>query len=173
MIKLSMEIIINSPKYGQKIILIDESDYHVIKEYNWCISKSEKNRLYVTSSVWKGNKLYLHRVIAGAKRHEIIDHKNGDPLDNRRDNLRVCSQAMNCHNQGLRSNSSTGFKGVHFYKSRQKFVAEITVNYKRISLGYFDNVNDAAYAYNTAAMQYFGDFAKLNVIGNPGRKLEK
>jgi hypothetical protein len=88
-----------------------------------------------------------------------IDHKNGNPADNRIANLRQCSHAQNTRNVARRSNRS-GFKGI--YRHRSKWRAEITVNGRRIHIGVYSTAQDAADAYDAAARFYHGEFARTN-----------
>lgn len=98
-----------------------------------------------------------------------VDHINGDKLDNRRENLRACTHKQNCRNFPKFSTNKTGYKGVarNSKKYGGVYRAQIMVNYKQKFLGYYDNPDDAARAYDLAAIQYFGDFARLNfpIIG--------
>ncbi len=107
--------------------------------------------------------LLMHRYLTNPPNHMVVDHINGDTLDNRRSNLRVCTHKQNISS----SRSVTGnskFKGVTFDKSRGKWSAQIKVDYKRIYLGRFAVEQDAALAYNKAAISAFGEFAVLNEI---------
>ncbi|WP_411800508.1 HNH endonuclease [Cupriavidus respiraculi] len=88
----------------------------------------------------------------------VVDHINHDTLDNRRINLRICTKSQNQWNRRVGANSSTGVKGVSHVKSRGKYRAEIRVFGKRIHLGWFDQIDDAAYAYRQAARIHFGEF---------------
>lgn len=90
-----------------------------------------------------------------------VDHINGDGLDNRRENLRVCSPMQNLWNSKKQTNTS-GFKGVTKRASDKAFIARIRVNYKLISLGSFADPIDAAKAYDAAARAHFGEFARTN-----------
>lgn len=87
-----------------------------------------------------------------------IDHINGDRSDNRIENLRLASKGQNCQNSALRSDSSSGFKGVS--RHQKKYQARISFNKKLIHLGYFETPEAAHEAYRKAAAEYFGEFAR-------------
>ena len=89
---------------------------------------------------------------------------NGNGLDNRKANLRICSNSQNQANRGVGKNNTSGFKGVWFDNRVLRWRAAIQVLKKRIQLGKFDLKEDAARAYNKAATKYFGEFALLNRI---------
>jgi len=149
--------------------IIDSDDYDKIKDYKWSCSKLG----YVSSVInsykpgQKRNKIqktiYLHKLIMGES-SKFIDHIDGNSLNNRKSNLRFCTQMENSRNQSIKSNNTSGYKGVSWSKSMRKWEASISPNYKRIVLGYFINKIEAAIAYNEAAIKYFGRFAKLNII---------
>jgi hypothetical protein len=98
----------------------------------------------------------------GEEGDALIDHKDGNALDNRRDNLRPATFSQNTANRHAPTESNSGFKGVWFDKRKEKFVASIGVKRKRITLGRFDRAIDAALAYDAAAVSAFGDFARTN-----------
>lgn len=89
-----------------------------------------------------------------------IDHKDGDPKNNKPDNLRLATYAQNNANQGLKSSNTTGFKGVVFLPSSKKFRATIKVNAQRIHLGVFNSAEEAHAAYVAAANKYHKEFAR-------------
>jgi hypothetical protein len=93
--------------------------------------------------------------------HEI-DHVNGDKADNRMDNLRLAARSENCQNAAIRSDNTSGYKGVTFRKSSGKWIAQIAINGKRLHLGCFPSAEDAAHAYDAAARQYHGKFCCVN-----------
>ena len=105
----------------------------------------------------------LHRMVVGAKPGELVDHINGDGLDNRLENLRICNAQENSRNtKGWRKSSST-FKGVSLHRaSGGKWRALIGVGGKSIYLGIFNSEEEAARAYDEAARHHFGEFANLN-----------
>lgn len=102
----------------------------------------------------------LHRFLLNAKKGQIIDHINGNGLDNRRDNLRFCTHTQNMWNRKVHKNSSSGYRGVH--KNRNAWCARIAVNKIRIRLGSFERAVDAAKAYDKVAKLHYGVFARLN-----------
>lgn len=126
------------------------------------LSKSWKinNLGYVTS---KDGEL-MHRIILGAKDSDYVDHKNGIKTDNRLCNIRICNQSQNGANSKKRKNTSSRFKGVSYRKSRNKFYAHITKNGKTYSLGFFIKEEDAAMAYNKKAIEFFGEYARINIL---------
>jgi len=100
----------------------------------------------------------MHREIMGCPTKKQIDHINNDPLDNRRSNLRVCSHAENSRNRRM---SSGKLKGV-LWKSKNRWQARIRVNGNLKVLGSYLSPQDAASAYDKAAVKYFGEFANIN-----------
>lgn len=89
-----------------------------------------------------------------------LDHLNRDRKDNRIANLREATRSQNTANKGARVGSVTGLKGVRFHRTRAKYQSRITVNYKEIHLGYFDNAEAAHEAYRVASEKFFGEFAR-------------
>ena len=93
-----------------------------------------------------------------------IDHVNGDGLDNRRANLRPATAGQNQANRSRNTNGTSRFKGVAWFQKSQKWMAKITHNYKQIYLGCYHTEKEAAIAYNVAALELFGEYARLNNI---------
>lgn len=93
-----------------------------------------------------------------------IDHKDGNKLNNLENNLRISTKTQNNQNSRIRKDNISGYKGVIWYNKLNKWRAYITINKKQIHLGYFNTKEDAARAYNIAAIKYFGEFAQLNDI---------
>jgi hypothetical protein len=108
----------------------------------------------------------MHRLILELDGQNIdgleVDHDNGNRLDNRRENLRPATKSQNMSNRGPFLNNKSGFKGVCWHKRRQKWIAQIHVSGKRTHLGYFDDPIAAARAYDAAALELHGAFARLN-----------
>jgi hypothetical protein len=149
-----MELIIHGCK-----VLIDDDDYNLIKGINWWISVKKYTRYA------RNKKGMMHRVILGLMdKNILVDHKNGNGLDNRRANLRQCTIAENNRNVVKRISGTSKYRGVSWHKLEGKWQAQIKHNNSRRHLGYFINENDAAIAYNNAAKELHKEFASLNVI---------
>lgn len=165
-----MELIINSPKYGEIKYLIDGEYYDKVKSYNWHAYYSPNTKsFYISTNIRKNNGKYtllrLHRLITDAPKGMCIDHINHNTLDNRKTNLRICTNAENQRNSRKHFDGITSkYKGVSWKKHAKKFVAKIRYCGKDKHLGYFDNELDAAIAYNNAAIKYYGEYAKLNEV---------
>ena len=145
---------------------VSPEDFDCVAAFPWHV----RNRGYVARTIRCENgrrrQLHLHRFILGVDDAGVmVDHINGDPLDNRRENLRVCSNSANQHNQGLNKRNTTGYKGVCFYKKSGKYRAQIKHQMARHFLGEFRTPEEAAHAYNKAAIRLHGDFAVLNPVG--------
>ena len=145
-----------------KVALVDNEDYPELSKHKWCAVEYH-NVWYARRRFIKGKNVFMHREILGLKFGDGIktDHWNHNGLDNQRHNLRICTNAENCRNQRVHKHSSM-FKGVTWWKTRQKWMARIYYNYKQIHLGYFDSEIEAAKVYDRAALKYHGEFAKLN-----------
>lgn len=140
--------------------LIDDCDYDLIHFYKWNVYK---NGYCTASELRKLKQTYLlHRIIAERMGIDssVIDHINGDPLDNRRCNLRSATTSKNMMNRGKQLNNKSGYKGVT--RRRDKWRVTVTVNRKHVYEAYFDDLIEAARAYDKAAIQYHGEYAKLN-----------
>ena len=151
-----------------KVTIVDDEDFEYLNQWKWSTNSAKPERFYAWRNKridGKVNMIYLHRFILNITDRKIyVDHINNNSLDNRKVNLRQCSHSENERNKDKTKRNSSGFKGVCFDKSCNKFCSLITVNKKRIWLGYFIDPIDAAKVYNEAALKYHGDFAKLNEI---------
>lgn len=140
--------------------LISFIDYLKVSKFNWY--KDSYNRVY---SKIKDRSVFLSRFILGPKNSEIVDHIDGNALDNRRHNLRITDRLGNARNHGLNKNNTSGYKGVSSDKSKKdRWRSYIVVNKKQIWLGSFSSKKEAARSYNEAAKKYFGEFARLNDV---------
>ena len=106
----------------------------------------------------------MHRVILKTPKGMDTDHRNGDGLDNRRCNLRICTKSQNSINRKMQSNNTSGYRGVYWHKRDKKWLAHIKIDGKKINFGYCSTKEQAAEAYNEAAKKHYGEFARLNII---------
>ncbi len=139
--------------------LVDDTDFAFLSQWRW----RKNNKGYVVrSETVNGQRVYLnlHRVLLNALRGLYVDHINGNKLDNRRSNLRLCTQSQNQANRRLHRNNSSGFKGVTNRGSR--WHARIWVREQQIHLGYHATAYRASLVYDHAARRFFGEFARLN-----------
>lgn len=147
-----------------KVFIIDKEDYEKIKNYTWYACHKRKNSSpYIIADYMidgKKYKLYLHRFLMGCVKGDgkIIDHINGDTLNNSKSNLRVASRAENQRNCKTQHNCQSGRKGVRKHKLCNKWQARITVNDKEIYLGLFDTFEEACKAREKAEDLYFKEY---------------
>jgi len=149
-----------------RFTIVDPHDFYWFNNFHWCL-KQNGPRLYAVRLIGASDNrtriLSLHREIMKAPPTLLVDHRNGNGLDNRRDNLRLATHSQNQCNKGKsRSNSSSRFIGVYFEKRSGRWVAKIVLHGKRIWLGRFTDELSAAHAYDKAALEYHKDFARLN-----------
>jgi len=139
--------------------IIDFKDIPLIVNNYWYQHKDG----YAVCNISR-KKIRLHRLITNAPYDMEVDHINGNKLDNRNYNLRICTKAENQRNRSKQSNNSSGYKGVSWHKGMNKWTANIGINGKREYIGSFSDKDEAARAYNQAAIKHHGEFAKLNLI---------
>jgi len=141
--------------------IVDPDDYQKLAQYDWQLFESKSKNFY---AVWfDGIKIVkMHRVIMNAPAGKIIDHRDRDGLNNTKQNLRFATPSQNCCNCRRPKNCNSKYRGVCFHKHIKKWRAEIHYNGIREHLGYFENEEDAAKAYDQAAKIYHGEFAVLN-----------
>lgn len=152
---------------GGYLSLVDDEDYYDLIKFRWTYQKAIKGRskvVYAKRFIRKGEYEFMHRRIMKAEKGRCVDHIDGNGLNNCRSNLRMCSQKENSANTRKHKSSSSRFKGVHFYARYRSWMAYICPNRRKIHLGYFKTEEEAAQAYNKAALLYFGEFARLNEV---------
>jgi hypothetical protein len=142
--------------------VVDAADA-ALGEVRWCVLGGGPRQRYAARKERAGAPtILMHRVIVGAARGQQVDHINGDTLDNRRANLRIATHAENQRNRARSRNSLSGYKGVSPPANGKRWTATIHAGDRRVHLGSFDTAEDAARAYDKAAREMHGDFARLN-----------
>ncbi len=160
-----MELI---PLNHNQFAIVDSKDFEGLSQYKWRADKYGNTGFRVLRTDYEGWKkgkqatIFMHRQIMNPPANMQIDHINHNALDNRRCNLRVCTQSQNMANGKMRSKKTSRYRGVHFDKLRKKWQAQIRSNGQNKGLGYFINEAEAAMAYDNEAWQSFGEFATLN-----------
>lgn len=146
--------------------VIDEADLHLVSGIKWHAQPVHRASGGFYAVNGRGGakptqfgRRYMHRVIMGASEHQIVDHINGDGLDNRRSNLRICDASTNCVNRQYVG--STGHRGVERTASG-KYRAKITFHGRVIRSGLCLTAHAAAIEYDILAAEYFGSAARLN-----------
>jgi hypothetical protein len=150
------------------IAIVDKEDYEWLMGWNWyCTSRGRKgiqDRLYPARRCEIDGKVHIlsmHRQIMGIDlpRGTVVDHIDGNPFNNRRANLRICTQSENGMNKKVQSNNVSGLKGAHREPRGNRWKSSIRVNGRSKHLGYFNTPEAAHEAYIKAAKLHFGEFA--------------
>lgn len=147
----------------QLVALVDDLDFEKLNQYKW-YALNCKGIFYARTAIpFEGKQkiLIMHRLILDAPKDMMVDHRDGNGLNNQRSNIRLCTRGQNKMNQNTRSGSSQ-FKGVTWNKRAKKWRAFITVDSKLMYLGSFKSEVAAAKKYDIKAKDLHGDFANLN-----------
>ena len=164
---------------NQKVV-IDNEDYEFIAQNKWCVNKIRNIHYAIrTVTIRSQNKkeniknklknIYMHRLIIEIKLKrklkfdEEIHHINGNGLDNRKENLRIVTRSQHQALSKKRKDCTSQYKGVHWHKRDKIWIAQIRYQKKLIHLGCFENEIKAAKAYDQAALEYFGEYARINL----------
>lgn len=143
-----------------KVALVDDEWYEMVNQFKWTAFKSGEQWYAVRG--WKDDRILMHHFIMGKPEKLVVDHIDGNGLNNQKSNLRHCTHSQNHLNQGLQSNNTSGIKGVNFHKATNKWTAYIKVNGKKKHLGSFLTLEEAGKAREKAIKEVFGDFATSN-----------
>jgi hypothetical protein len=147
-------------------VLIDDDMAPMVLARKWHVSDRKRGIYFATSILFPDGKrrdVKLHRFIMECPPGLLVDHRNGDHLDCRRENLRVCTIAENTRNEPMLKTNTTGYRGVSFHKRRGKYRAYIKFNNRYIHLGYFETLEAAAEKYKKTAKELFGEFYREGV----------
>lgn len=145
-----------------KFAIVDDEDFIIMSRMKWFVTKFKCNKFYPATYI-DGKFVFMHRFIIKPVSGFEVDHINGNGLDNRKINLRACSHAQNMANRGVSKHNTSGFKGVSKCRGDDApYFAYIQVNNKTKNLGRYKTGIEAAIAYDLAAQEVFGNFAKTN-----------
>lgn len=150
-----------------KFAIVDEADFEWLNQWNWYLSET-KNTCYAFRSFKMAGKwttVTMHRFILGLKKGNSLesDHKNGKGLDNRRENLRICTHSENMQNRHrMKKGRSCHRQGVYRLESSGRWMASIMKNYKSLYIGTYSTAELAAHAYDKKAVELYGSSAKTN-----------
>lgn len=136
---------------------VDLRDWPAVSQYRWCAYRA-RHTFYAGTTI-KGKRLDLHKLLTGAK---LTDHEDGDGLNNCRGNLRGATHSQNGLNCRPHKRNTSDFRGVHRHTRDHCWIAQIRVNKTTVHVGCFDNKVSAALAYDVAAKESHGQFARLN-----------
>ena len=147
-----------------KLVTVEPKDYEEQTVHKWYAkrgnSRKKQTRYYAARST-KGKTVFMHREIMRCPEGMEVDHINGDTLDNRKANLRICTRADNTYNSRSRIATSL-YKGVSFHNLTKKWAAQISYKHKKRHISLFEHQVRAAKAYDDRAKELFGEFAYLN-----------
>jgi hypothetical protein len=140
---------------------LDDADYDRAKNYRWHKTQNGYAAGFVVEQGVR-KRVYLHRWLLEAQPGQIVDHIDGNKLNNRRSNLRLVTRSQNQANRRHNRNSRSRYKGVTWHKRRGMWMARIQVRGRRITIGYFVDPLQAAYEYDAFARTFFGEYARVN-----------
>ncbi len=144
------------------VALVDDEDYGRISSAGSWHALPNGRTHYARRNYWQEARCFTVLMPALITGLTYVDHANGDGLDNRRENLREASHGQNMANKRLYRNNTSGYKGISWQNNRRRWQARIWVAGRFKSLGTYSLPEDAARAYDAAALRYFGEFARLN-----------
>jgi len=153
------------PLTQNKTAIIDDCDLIEIGKHKWCAGCYDGKWYAVRGTYNNGVKrnVFMHRQLTSAIKGQQVDHKDGNGLNNSRDNLRFSTQQQNVFNQRPTGKGTSKYKGVSWDKSSNSWYSAIKFNGKSRNLGHYKNETDAAIAYDSAAIKFFGEFARPNI----------
>lgn len=150
-----------------KTAIVDGEWYPILSRWKWYYSTSGYAVREIGGRLNK-ERISMHNYIMMCPSAWEVDHINRNRLDNRMENLRLINPVDQQHNRSIQINNKTGYKGVCFDKSRNKYMASIALKGKQYNLGRYDTAEEAALAYNESALRLHGKEASLNEIKSIG-----
>ena len=144
------------------VAIVDDEEYPRLAKHKWCAYPLGHGGHLYGGRKSNGSTVLMHREVMRARRGTEIDHINGDRLDNRQSNLRFATGTQNQANARLRSDSTSGFKGVTWNRRIGHWLAQLKIDGRGMYLGSFADPHEAARAYDEAAVKHFGEFARTN-----------
>ena len=152
------------------VALVDDADYEAMRQHKWQVMVGQRGNLYaarsITVSPGKQRTAFMHQQIMRPETGYSVDHVDGNGLNNQRANLRACTHKQNCANRRPSHGKSSRFKGASWVVRDQVWRANIYVDGKTKCLGEYHSETDAAQAYNRAARELYGEYARLNDVPN-------
>jgi len=151
-------------KLGEgKFAIVDDADFDWLNQWKWCVTGSG----YVSGSVYveeykRRKPVLMHRLILNIPKGMEGDHKNNNKLDNRRNNLRVCTPMQNMGNRPIGKQNTSGYKGVSWDKEKNKWAVKIRINGRVTFVGRYTNIETAARAYDIKSKEVYGEYVVLN-----------
>lgn len=152
---MSKKILLTQNKFA----VVDDDDFEYLSQFNWDTKKSRGT--FYARRFLSGKRIMMHNEIMKPTSGMFVDHIDGNGQNNQKSNLRICTFAQNNRNASKRKDNTSGFKGVSKAKNG-KWYAQVRINGKHVLSKLFDSPIDAAHAYDEAAKQYFGEFARTN-----------
>jgi hypothetical protein len=150
-----------------KVAIVDDADYEYLSKYKWHAIKY-KNGFYAgkSSSRKIGAKrvIHMHRFILSPEKNKLVDHIDGNGLNNSRSNLRITDYSKNGMNRKKEIGLSSKYKGVSYRSKTNRWRSLICINRKQIEIGVYKSEIEAAIAYNKKAIELYGEYSNLNII---------
>lgn len=146
---------------GQRI-LADVEDFDTLQNYYWCVD----NKGYARARIPNSNPsrcIRMHQVVLNCSSAELVDHKHGDTLDNRKSELRICSTMQNAQNCALRKDNTSGAKGVYvkiLKSGKIRYVVHLGYNNRKLHIGTFDTKEEAIEVRKQAELKYYGEYSR-------------
>jgi len=158
------------PLNRDKFAIVDDEDFVFLTQWQWGYAIDNKSGTEYESvkATINGKRRPMSRIIMNPSEELVVDHINGDRLDNRRANLRVCTQSQNAVNSKRSRRKYPGYRGVYLRRDRinpkYPWEAKLTVNRQHLSFGRFPTKEDAAFVYDQVAIQIHGEFSRTNIL---------